>query len=73
MNMWTLLHKIGDKPCGEPAFKACRKPLVTDLISPKICRNLDGSIPLPTDPIVCQSCGGSIWGIHADDFVEDES
>lgn len=69
--MWTALHTKGDKPCGKPALKAIRKPMETDYITPDLIRNIDGSIPKVTDPVICQTCGGNLWGLHADDFIKD--
>lgn len=74
--MWVMLHtyncgSLGCDPCGKPAIKAIRKPLETDKITPEILRNIDGSTPLPTDQLLCGSCGAPLCYAHADDFVEE--
>lgn len=72
MRLWTLMHTYPENPCGGPAVKAIRKPLSHDLVTPELMRNIDGSIPLSSDRLVCQSCGEPICQISADDFVEDD-
>jgi hypothetical protein len=73
--MWVMFHTkscgVGCNPCGKPAIKAVRKPHETDRVTPELLRNLDGSIPQPTDLLLCQSCWKPICQIHADDFVEE--
>lgn len=70
--MWVLIHVKG---CGGACFKRVTKPKKTDPVTPELIRNLDGSQPLATDPVICQTCGLGlgISDLYVEYFVEENS
>jgi hypothetical protein len=71
--IWTLLHVRG---CGKPCVRRIGRPVETDPITAELHRHLDGSQVLPTDLVVCESCGAQLspqaGDTHPDHWIEGD-